>query len=102
MPGHNPTSSYPISGYRIRKTNPFDLRRRQIIQRVDVAEGLIHQLEVQVRAGGGAAGHADQAKDIALAHVLPAAHVDLAHVGVEGLPAVAMVDDDKITITPSI
>ena len=77
----------------------WDIQDRMRIYRRPV----ITNFEVQVRPGRGATGHADIPNYISLAHALSAAYRGCVHhVGVERLPAIAMVNDDQVTIAPGI
>ncbi len=62
---------------------------------------ILHQLEMEVRAGriAGAAHEPDQG---ALGDTVPAAYVDDTQMGVEGLPAIAMVKDNHIPVSPVV
>src|SRR3972149_10314262 len=66
---------------------------RQEIPGVHLAIGFVHDLEMQMGAAA-VAGGPHQPDDVPLVDGLAADKVDLAQVGVEGLPAVAVIDDD--------
>jgi hypothetical protein len=68
--------------------------------RVDVGAAERH-LKVQVRASG-IAGRTHLPHQAALIDALPASNANDAQVGVQSLPAVAVVDDDHIAISPII
>ena len=78
----------------------WDIQDRMGIDRC----AFVAHFEVQVRAGGSTTGHADQSNYIALADTLTAGylHTAIKHMGVKGLPAIAMVNDDQVTIAPGI
>src|SRR5664280_2693484 len=64
----------------------------------------VAELKVQVRAGGSAAGHSDQPNHIPLADTFSTGdlHAAIFHMCVKRLPAIAMVDDNQVTIPPGI
>src|SRR3972149_4007939 len=64
---------------------------------IHFAVGLVHDFEMEMRTAA-VSGAPHQSDDIALIDGLAADKVDLAEVGVKGLPAVPVVDDDHQSI----
>src|SRR3990170_9096648 len=70
---------------------------RQEVPGIHFAVGLVHDLEMEMRTAA-VSGAPHQSDDIPLKDGLAADEVDLAEVGVEGLPAVSVVDHDHQAI----
>src|SRR5688572_19927200 len=70
---------------------------RQVHPRVHAPELAVAHFEVQVGAGG-VAGAAGEAQELPLEDRAAAEDVDLAEVGIGGLPAIAVVHDNQVSV----